>query len=84
MPGFSGYEIVCPDGHVRRYPYTNDATAVSDARHVTENGCWRMGSTFAEPNEIETRLPSCPGGEHTVRGPVPVEHPYFSSFQSVA
>lgn len=74
-----GYEIVCPDGRVRRYPYHNQGDALSDAKHVTHRGCLRMGGVFETPSELETSLPDCPGGEHTVRGPVSIQEPKEAS-----
>ena len=57
----SGYEIVCPDGHVRRPPYHNHGDAACDARSISRRGC-------NKPNRssVGSNLPPCPGGEHTV------------------
>jgi len=68
-----GFQIVCPDGRVRRYPYHSHGDAKSDAEHVTQRGCLRMGGVFETPSELEASQPPCPGGEHTVRGPVSIE-----------
>lgn len=58
-----GWEIECPDGRVRHYPYTNLADAEFDARLCDDRGC----RLFAQPNELEKSLPPCPGGAHGVR-----------------
>ncbi len=69
-----GYEIVCPDGNVRRYPYHNQGDAESDARYVTRKGCARMGGVFKKASPLEEALPPCTGGEHVVR-PIAFTHP---------
>lgn len=61
------FEIVCPDGLVRRYPYHNRDDAHSDARRVNSIGCWRLGGAYQTPNKLEQRLPRCAGEPHTVR-----------------
>ena len=35
----AGYEIVCPDGRVRHYPYHNEGDAKCDAGVCDERGC---------------------------------------------
>lgn len=59
-----GWEIVCPDGRVRRLPYHNEGDASCDAATLGERGCGR-------PREKETWIdahqPRCPEGEHTIR-----------------
>jgi len=69
-----GYEIACPDGHVRRYPYHNKGDADSDARRVNAKGCLRLGGAFKKSSPLEEALPPCPGGEHVVR-PIAFTHP---------
>jgi hypothetical protein len=68
-----GYEIVYPDGRVRRYPYHNEGDAASDARRVTKRGCLRLGGAFKTSSDLEASQPPCPDGEHTVR-PIMVVH----------
>lgn len=53
-----GFEVVCPDGRVRLYPYHNEGDAKCDAEAVTERGC------VSDPIG---KQPSCPGGLHVVR-----------------
>lgn len=62
-----GYEIVCPDGRVRRYPYHNQGDAESDARRMNQKGCWRLGGAFKRPSPLELTAPKCRGGTHRVR-----------------
>lgn len=61
-----GYEIVCPDGRVRHYPYTNEDDARADARIYTRKRC----RLYPEPSPLELAQPPCTGGEHAVRGVV--------------
>lgn len=56
------YEIVCPDGKVRHFPYTNQGDAVVDAR-VADNRC----QFYPTPNEMERALPRCRAPGHWVR-----------------
>jgi hypothetical protein len=62
--GTMHFEIVCPDGHVRHFPYTNFGDAEFDAGLIDKSGRCRF---YATPNELEAKLPVCPGGAHTVR-----------------
>ena len=57
------FEIVCPDGKVRHYPYLHEGDAEADARHAGERRC----QFYAEPNHLEKLHGSCPGGAHRVR-----------------
>jgi hypothetical protein len=59
--GCNGYEIVCPDGQTRHYPYTNEGDALCDAESYDRRGCatWKNGERVL--------LTDCPGGIHTVR-----------------
>lgn len=57
------WQIVCPDGLVRHFPYVNDTAARYDANARTEHGC-RLS---AKMNKLEAAHPPCPGGEHTIR-----------------
>lgn len=59
------YEIVCPDGHVRHYPYTQALDAEFDARFIDREGKCQL---YKIPNELEARLPACDKQRpHTVR-----------------
>ncbi len=58
----SGYEIVCPDGRVRHYPYHNEGDADCDARVHSERVCRTFHDDPPEWND-----PPCPQGNHTVR-----------------
>jgi hypothetical protein len=40
-----GYEIVCPDGHVRHYPYHNEDDALFDAKLCDETCKNAFGKT---------------------------------------
>lgn len=57
------FEIVCPDGLVRHFPYAHRADAESDAAHATSKGC----RFFEKPNRLEQAFGECPAGSHTVR-----------------
>lgn len=66
----TGYwEIVCPDGRLRHYPYHNrgdaeaDARALSDPKRFAARGC-RLGPGSSAR---ERSQPPCPGGLHVVR-----------------
>lgn len=73
MPTCSGFEIVCPDGNVRHYPFHHEDDAKAMANAATRNkkaqdhdkrpGC----SPWSEPSDLELRHPPCAGGHHTVR-----------------
>lgn len=66
----AGYEIVCPDGRVRHYPYHNEGDAESDARTYTRKQHCRV-----EPDDPRGwGDPPCPQGEHTTR-PIAMMHP---------
>ena len=66
-PLCSGYEIVCPDGQTRHYPYHNLGDAECDAGSYTARGCarWKKG--------VRSLIAECPQGEHTVR-PIMFQH----------
>lgn len=58
---FRGYEVVCPDGCVRRYPYHNKGDAACDAEVMS-------GKLECSPSERwTTAYGKCPQGSHTVR-----------------
>lgn len=62
----AGWEVVCPDGIVRHYPYHNKDDAEAEARYFTDTKCQR----FKKKSPLEKQHPPCPGGEHTVRATV--------------
>lgn len=55
------YQVICPDGHVRHYPYLNREDAAFDCK-VFDRCCQR----FKEPNALERELPPCNGKPHSV------------------
>ena len=57
----SWWEIVCPDGRVRHYPYRQAEDAVEDARRAEED----CSLGYEEPSPLEQR--PCPGGSHAAR-----------------
>lgn len=59
----SGWEIVCPDGRVRGYPFINEDDARAEASEKTQQQC----RLWPEPSTLELEQPPCPGGEHVVR-----------------
>lgn len=67
--GCAAWEVVCPDGRVRDYPYHNLGDAESTARLATERQC----RLWPEPSPIELEQPPCPEGEHKVR-PIMLHH----------
>jgi hypothetical protein len=59
----SSWQIVCPDGRVRHYPYRNRDDALADAHVCDHRGC----QFYAEQNELETGAPPCTGAPHRVQ-----------------
>lgn len=59
----AGWEIVCPDGRVRHYPFHNHGDAACDAESYSDEGCG-VGYPLSP---LERAQPSCPGGNHDVR-----------------
>lgn len=57
------FEIVCPDGFSRHFPYANEEDAESDARVAEQSSC----QFFPHPNRLELAFGPCPSGKHTVR-----------------
>ncbi len=59
----TGWEVICPDGRVRHYPYLSREQAEAEA--------WRFDhacrSTGSRPTALETSQPPCPGGHHVAR-----------------
>lgn len=53
------WEVVCPDGVVRKHGYRNEGDACCDADAFTRRGC----ALHAGPEELR----GCPGGPHVVR-----------------
>lgn len=59
----AGWEIVCPDGRVRDYPYHNHDDAEDMAHHMSARRC----RLYPKPSPIELSQPPCPEGLHTIR-----------------
>ena len=57
------WEIVCPDGRVRDYPYMNYGDARAMAAEMSRERC----SLWEDPSLIQTSQPPCPEGRHIVR-----------------
>lgn len=57
------FEIVCPDGFVRHFSYTNREDAESDAKFASESSCQFQ----KQQSRLELAFGSCGGGVHTVR-----------------
>lgn len=64
-----GWEVICPDGIRRHYPYHNEddakdhADLASDASWFAKRGC-RLAP---KPSPLELSKPPCPGGHHEAR-----------------
>ena len=56
------WEIVCPDGGVRHFPYADKNDAEYDATLCAEEGC----HIFPESQWLEPRRPQCAGGQHRI------------------
>jgi hypothetical protein len=71
----AGWEVVCPDGRVRHFPYHNLGDAKSHARHASDADWFaKRGCRLApKPSRLERSQPACCGGRHTVRALV-IEH----------
>lgn len=65
----AGWEIVCPDGRVRHYPFHNFGDAEAMALRFSERRC----QLFKEPSPLELRHPPCPEGKHEVH-PMVLDH----------
>lgn len=59
----AGWEVVCPDGKVRGYPFHNEGDAESWARLKTERQCL----LYPKPSPHDLEEPRCPEGHHTYR-----------------
>ena len=62
-PSCGGWEVVCPDGRVRHYPFHNHGDAESTAQLATQRRC----RLWPEPSDLETSQLPCPEGKHEVR-----------------
>lgn len=61
------WEIVCPDGGVRHFPYSSKDDAKYDATLCTAEGC----QIFPESQWLQGAQPPCSGGPHRiVRSPM--------------
>jgi hypothetical protein len=58
----TGWEVICPDGRVRHWPYLSRTDAEADGRIFTAGGCRAHRKAAA----LEATQPPCPGGAHTV------------------
>ncbi|HEU5073925.1 MAG TPA: hypothetical protein VFU02_07125 [Polyangiaceae bacterium] len=56
------WEIVCPDGGVRHFPYADKSDADFDVTLCAEEGC----QIFPESHWLEATRPPCAGGPHRV------------------
>lgn len=59
----TGWEIVCPDGKVRHYPYINFEDAEFDAKTAASGKC----QFYPTPGALEVQHGPCPGGPHGLR-----------------
>lgn len=59
----AGWEVVCPDGCVRHFPYHNLGDAECDAEVFAEGRC-ELG---LESRSSEANRSACPQGRHAVR-----------------
>lgn len=59
----SPWEIVCPDGNVRHWPYSNQGDAAFDAGVYSSHRC----QLEPEPNPLQAAHGPCPEGEHGIR-----------------
>jgi hypothetical protein len=57
------WQIICPDGLVRHFPYVSQEAAEVDADCCSKLGC-RMTPKM---NPLEVAHPPCPRGVHTIR-----------------
>jgi len=61
--GCIGWEVACPDGRVRHYPFHNEDDAEGAAERATERGC----RPAPVPCALVLSQPACPNGKHVVR-----------------
>ena len=66
---FGMWEVVCPDGDVRHYPYHNRGDAEAHADRASDPSWFaRRGCRLApKPAPLEASRPPCPGGRHEAR-----------------
>ncbi len=72
----AGWEVICPDGLSRHYPYHNYGDAESHTRRASDPGWFaRRGCRLApKASARELSMPPCPGGRHLVVA-LPIVHP---------
>jgi hypothetical protein len=58
----SGWEVTCPDGRVRHWPYVSRSDAETACLAFSAGAC----RAHTRPSALETGQPRCPGGRHTV------------------
>lgn len=75
MSKCAGYEVVCPDGRVRTYPYHNQGDAESHVKIVNDPAWFAERACRLAPNPSKYELSKgpCPGGQHVAR-PILFEH----------
>lgn len=56
------WELVCPDGGVRHFPYSSKDDAEYDATLCSEESC----QIFPESQLLEAKRPPCVGGPHRI------------------
>lgn len=66
--GIASHIIVCPDGKVRHYPYTNEDDALADAEAIDRERC-----PLTCKDGTDSGLGPCPGRGHAVRGGPQIE-----------
>jgi hypothetical protein len=71
-----GWEVVCPDGEMRHYPYHNLGDAESHARFASDPKWFakRRCRLAPKPSSKEVSMSPCPGGRHVVVA-IPVVRP---------
>lgn len=72
----AGYEVVCPDGLIRHYPYHNRGDAEAHARKASDPKWFAKRGCRLAPNpaKLELSMPPCSGGHHEII-PIPIVHP---------
>ncbi len=77
-PLCSGWNVVCPDGMKRHFPYHNlgdaesHAKFASDPKWIAKRGSCRLAP---KPSKYELSFPPCPGGKHEVEPIMMAPHP---------
>lgn len=67
-----GYEVVCPDGKVRHFPYHNEGDAMCDAEVFDHAG--RCAFEVDTPDHFRVHGPCSSGPTHRVQ-PIVFQHP---------